>query len=76
MVNRDLPLSVMRALLVEGRDGEEDMEIEKVVRLYSFEICVSYETGAGVLCFSILRLARRNHFLWLCYILWPVAWEM
>lgn len=36
MVNRDLPLSVMRALLVEGRDGEEDMEIEKVVYLYSF----------------------------------------
>lgn len=30
MVNRDLPLSVMRALLVEGRDGEEDTEIEKV----------------------------------------------
>jgi hypothetical protein len=29
-VNRDLPLSVMRALLVEGRDGEEDTEIEKV----------------------------------------------
>ncbi|KAG0620095.1 hypothetical protein M758_4G188900 [Ceratodon purpureus] len=32
MVNRDLPLSVMRALLVEGRDGEEDMEIEKLDR--------------------------------------------
>jgi nuclear pore complex protein Nup205 len=32
MVNRDLPLSVMRALLVEGRDGEEDTEIEKLDR--------------------------------------------
>ena len=32
MVNRDLPLSIMRALLVEGRDGEEDMEIEKLDR--------------------------------------------
>lgn len=30
MVNRDLPLSVMRTLLLEDRDGEEDFEIEKV----------------------------------------------
>ncbi|KAL2621518.1 hypothetical protein R1flu_001723 [Riccia fluitans] len=30
MVNRDLPLSVMRTLLLEDRDGEEDGEIEKL----------------------------------------------
>jgi len=36
MVNRYLPLSVMRALLVEGRDGEKDVEIEKVLHLYTF----------------------------------------
>ncbi|BBN13132.1 nuclear pore complex protein Nup205 [Marchantia polymorpha subsp. ruderalis] len=32
MVNRDLPLSVMRTLLLEDRDGEEDVEIEKLDR--------------------------------------------
>ncbi|CAM6098602.1 unnamed protein product [Calypogeia fissa] len=32
MVNRDLPLSVMRTLLLDDRDGEEDVEIEKLDR--------------------------------------------
>lgn len=46
LVKKDLSLSVMRALLVEGCDGEEDTEIEKLDR---------DQAELGQINFSILR---------------------
>ena len=35
-VDPDLPLPVMRSLLVEGHDGEDERDLEKVIGVYMF----------------------------------------